>query len=147
MTDWIIKSVSITPKEAEIAKNMNLSRFVRECLNRYDAHLRSGVAQHAQPGVQERQGYCRPKSGCLACWPDGAPSEEAFDLFLGRIKATKGYGGYEGPEVGNHEWLKSLIPMRFDFDGIVVKGNAKKTPTKENKRFWAKWGRQWWKES
>jgi hypothetical protein len=138
MTDWIIKSISLTPKEAEIAKNMNLSKFCRECLNRYDAHLRSGATKHTQPGVQERQGYCRPKSGCLACWPDGAPSEEAFDLFLGRIKATKGYGGYEGPEVGNHAWLGSLIPTRFGFEGIVVQGNAKRTPKSAKKGFWGR---------
>ena len=36
--DWVIKSISITTKDAKIAAKVgNLSKFVRICLRRYEA--------------------------------------------------------------------------------------------------------------
>jgi len=76
---------------------------------------------HRQPGVQARTGFCLPRTACPVCWPEGSPSSHDWELFLGKEQN----GIYEGPEVGNRDWLRSTIDAAFPIEGIDAQGNAK----------------------
>jgi len=140
--DWVIKSVSIEAGDAQIIRDQgagfNLSKFVRECLRRHALHEETMSMLHRQPGIQERLGFCLPRSMCPVCWPEGAPTEYHFAMFNG--KDPKGLNEripgiaaqinhpptpYEGPEVGNVEWLRSTITPKFPIQDIPSNGNAK----------------------
>lgn len=71
-----------------------------------------------------------PNSMCPVCWLDGTPSDHNFDLFQGKDQSNPGLP-YEGPEVGNAEWLLSTIEAPFPISGITAIGNAK--PKKRKK--------------
>jgi len=132
--DWIIKSVSIEPKDAVIIRaqgeGFNLSAFVRECLRRLENHQQTASHIHRQPGIQERNGFCMPQSACPKCWPDGVPTMGNWHLFRGKNPAAPTQP-YTGPEVGNIPWLQATIETPFDITSIEAKGNAK--PTKRDR--------------
>jgi len=92
---------------------------------------------HRQPGVQARTGFCLPRTACPVCWPDGFPSSYNWDLFQGKDPQTPDYT-YEGPEVGNRDWLRSTIDAAFPIDGIQAQGNAKPSFVEKPDSFIAK---------
>jgi hypothetical protein len=140
-----IRSISLDAETFQIAKTIpNFSKFVRECLRRHQNHEGKLSMIHRQPGVYERNGFCMPNSLCPVCWIDGVPTEYNFDLFMGRDPKERNRTQqsvseamnnppipYEGPEVGNREWLLSTIGAPFPISEIDAEGNAK--PQKRKK--------------
>lgn len=154
--DWIIKSVSIEASDAQIIRDQpagfNLSRFVRECLRRHAHHQDSSKLIHRQPGIYDRLGVCLPRSMCPVCWPQGIPSEHHFAMFKGKdpkslnetVLSLEGQINhpeipYEGPEVGNLEWLHSTIDDSFPIEGINAQGNAKPSFVEKPDSLIGKW--------
>jgi hypothetical protein len=125
--DWVIKSVSIEKTDAEIIQRQgpgfNLSAFVRECLRRFAVHKEQVLSEHANHGVHERLGFCLPRSFCPLCWPNGPPSAVDWSRFCG-LDPTTDRPGYEGPEVGDKEYLLATIQPRFDMNEMKVEGNS-----------------------
>ena len=136
--DWVIKSISITKEDAEIAARVgNLSKFTRACLRRWAAWS-EGEGKHATPSVFNRAGACPPQTGCLVCWPGGAPLMHHWDMFMGvnpdarDLREGSGvHREYIGPEVGNLEWLRAQVPETFSIRDIDATGNA--TPEARSK--------------
>ncbi len=150
----IVKSVSLDEQTADIADNLgNFSKFVRGRLIAYDNTTKANAIQilehnaprviHTPDSTQFGDGVkvCFPFhiTGCCAlCWPDGPPTrgewfEWSAGIKQGVIHAPKPKGGGWHDFDGEHD---EDIPLK-----------KSKTPSKENKRFWAKWGRRWFKES
>jgi len=156
MTDWVIKSISIEASDAEIiagqGPGFNLSRFVRTCLRRHALHQEKLSMIHRQPGIQERLGVCLPRSLCPVCWPEGIPTEANFAMWRGKDPSAL-YSSplslegqinnpeipYEGPEVGNMEWLRSTMEPAFAIDGIAAHGNAKSKSNPKPDSLIGKW--------
>lgn len=153
--DWVIKSISIEAGDAQIIRDQgmgfNLSKFVRECLRRHAHHQEQMSMLHRQPGIQERLGVCLPRSMCPVCWPEGSPSEHNFAIFVGKdpqslnesqlsIEGQINHAPipYEGPEVGNMEWLRSTIDQKFSIEGISSRGNEKPDSRKKPRGFISK---------
>lgn len=140
-----IRSISLDAETFEIAKTIpNFSKFVRVCLRRHQNHEGKSSMIHRQLGLFERVGFCMPNSLCPVCWIDGVPTDYNWDLYMGRdpkernttarsIEAQMNHPTipYEGPEVGNREWLLSTIGAPFPISDIDAKGNAK--PQKRKK--------------
>jgi|TARA_Y100001951_G_scaffold85023_1_gene74712 hypothetical protein len=134
-----IRSISLDAETFQIAKTIpNFSKFVRECLRRHQNHEGKLSMIHRQPGVFERTGFCLPSSLCPVCWIDGVATDHNFDLYMGRDPQDRNRSSrsvdesinhpptpYEGPEVGNREWLLSTIGAPFPISGIDAVGNAK----------------------
>ncbi|GAI62174.1 unnamed protein product [marine sediment metagenome] len=142
--DWVIKSVSIEQTDAEIIQRQgpafNLSAFVRQCLRRYALHKDQLSTSHPQPGVRERLGFCMPRSMCVVCWPDGPPSQEAWDNYRGSARnfALHQLDGpiirkkKDGPGVGDKDLLLSTITSKFNMDDMKVEGNSPASRKKSN---------------
>jgi len=160
MKNWIIKSISIEASDAEIimaqGPGFNLSRFVRVCLRRHALHQEKLSMIHRQPGIQERLGVCLPRSLCPVCWPEGVPTEANFAMWKGKDpqrlnESAMSIEGqinnpeipYEGPEVGNMEWLRSTISPAFPIAGIAAHGNAKPDSNEKPDSLIGKWLKKW----
>lgn len=134
--NWVIKSISIEVADAEIASRVgNLSKFVRVCLRRWAA-FEEQKGMHKTPGVLDRLGVCLPSSGCIVCWPSGAPPEAAWAQFMGINTDTTSSTEYTGPEVGDLEVLRAQIPEIFSISEIQSKGNEPviRSPPKKKSR-------------
>jgi len=152
----IIKSISLDPKTAVIAKRVpNFSRFVRECLLRWDA------IQHSPDCPVERLGatlvgdFCVPSPTrvCLKHWPDGPPRMDDWREFRKMIEYDDFHQDRDRLITGWHylaefkspqEWLSHRAEVanhaQIDFEDIQIEGNAKPTArVKKSKirRLWA----------
>ena len=144
----IVKSVSLDEQTAAIADNIgNFSKFVRSRLIQYDNTTKATAIQileHNAPRTIRSPNpdlfveVCFPfhLSGCcILCWPDGPPTRGAWLEWTAAIKT----GLIHAPQPHGEGWHDGQLEIDHP--------KKSKTPTKENKRFWAKWGRRWWKES
>jgi len=89
----IIRSVSLTPKTAQIASRMgNFSAFVRECLERYDAAR--GGGEHSTDEEHRVAGLCNGmrEPPCVLCFPLGAPPRNAWRTFTSAQSPYAGQG-------------------------------------------------------
>jgi len=137
----IVKSISLDPKTANIARRIpNFSKFVRECLLRWDALRRSPdcpVEKLEHPLVGD---HCipAPTRFCLKHWPNGNPRLEDWREFRGMIEfdsfhqdrdrllsAWPFLSEFDGPE----EWIQHRADLtnqdQIDFEDIEIEGNAK----------------------
>jgi len=138
----IIKSISLCPKTAGIAKSIpNFSRFVRECLFRYYA-----LEHGAECPVEKMEGtlifgVCVPGASriCMKHWPDGRPMMKDWRKFREMNERMDPREKYKlsTPE-GNktpREWIawkaELANPRMIDFANLVVEGNRK--PEKKRK--------------
>ena len=152
----IIKSISLDPKTANIAKQVpNFSKFVRECLLRWDAIRRTPDCPVERLGGEQALvgGHCVPNASriCLKHWPSGTARMEdwrefrhmiEFDEFhqdrTRLLQAWDFLEAFDGPE----EWLQHRAELanqeQIDFENMEIEGNAKpsKTPKKKKKRWW-----------
>jgi hypothetical protein len=152
----IIKSISLDPKTAHIAKRVpNFSKFVRECLLRWDAIQRSPDCPVERLGHPLTGDMCVPAPTriCLKHWPDGNPRMEDWreyrnmieydDFHLDRDRLLYAFPflqDFECPQ----EWIAHRAQMsnhaQIEFDDLDIEGNAKPT-TREKKskirRLWA----------
>jgi len=130
MVDWVIKSISITPADAAVARKVgNLSKFVRICLRRWEVHETTQNLNHKQPGVHDRLGFCSPSTHCVLCWPDGVPKDHDWRIYRGKSPMTTTGStevAYHGPEVGDKEWLLSTVDPPFSIEKIDARGNEPK---------------------
>jgi len=152
----IIKSISLDLKTSHIAKRVpNLSKFVRECLLRWDAIQRSPDCPVERMGHGLVGSHCVPAPTriCLKHWPHGTPRMEdwrefrsmvEFDEFhQDRDRLIKGWDFLEEfncPE----EWIQHRAKMcnleQIEFDDLEIEGNAKPTrraKTPKIRRLWA----------
>jgi hypothetical protein len=137
----IIKSISLDPKTATIAKRVpNFSKFVRQCLLQWDAIQRSPdcpVERLEHPLVGD---HCIPAPTriCLKHWPKGTPRLEDWREFRHMIefdefhqdrdrllRAWPFLQDFECPE----EWIQHRAGLvndeAIDFSDLDVEGNAK----------------------
>lgn len=107
MTERRIKTVSLTPRQYEIADQLpNFSGFVQEALDVYAA--RSGLGLHTMAPAGRIHGKCNPmgKKLCAICWPEGRPSQDDWFKFREdpdfKIKAS---------EAGRYQhFMKQTLP-------------------------------------
>ena len=152
MADWVIKSVSVEPRHAIIINQskMNLSRFVRGCLDQYEADLQraADALKHTRPAVLQRLGHCGPNSMCRLCFPNGEPTLAAWRMFRGQptiqTTASVEYEGgtrYDGPEVGDLDWLRAQTDSPLDLSALIIHGNEKATKAQKPKSGLRAWFR------
>jgi len=139
----IIKSISLDVKTAMIAKRVpNFSRFVRECLMRWEAIQRSPdcpVERLGHTGAIHGN-HCTPSPTriCLKHWPNGTPRMEDWREFRSMVEfdgfhqdrdrllqAWDFLADFKSPE----EWLQHRAEItnhvQIDFDDMIIEGNAK----------------------
>jgi len=140
----IIKSISLDPQTAQLAQNVpNFSRFVRECLIRH--HLSKGGEWGLCKREDEESKLCLPmkKPRCLKCWPAGPPPGEAWTAYVRKPLTHDPYGKKLGPYVQKHnpDYMDHVLvqeaaleanPALFDFEDMIIEGNAK--PKKRQKK-------------
>jgi len=100
----IITSISLDERTMEIKNRCvgshQFSRFVRACLTELDAQV---SATHTQAEEARVNGVCNGllKPACVLCWPDGAPSGEAWRKYR--------FGGGEIPSAEKQRIVKSTF--------------------------------------
>jgi len=137
----IIKSISLDPKTAAIAKRVpNFSKFVRQCLLQWEAIKRSPecpVERLEHPLVGN---HCVPAPTriCLKHWPLGTPLMAdwrefrhmiEFDSFhTDRDRLLKAWPFLE-PFNAPEEWIQHRAELvndpGIDFENMDIEGNAK----------------------
>ena len=109
----IIRSVSLTPKTAQIASKMgNFSAFVRECLERYDAAR--GGGDHTNPPEARLDGLCNAmhnRGPCVICYPLGGPDGDDWLAFAGAQRAGHHETAFDA------EWLLARCAERAQAEG------------------------------
>jgi len=157
----IIKSISLDPKTATIAKRVpNFSRFVRECLMRWDALQRTPdcpVERLGHTGAIHGN-HCTPSPTriCLKHWPNGTPRMEDWREFRSMIEfdgfhqdrdrllqAWDFLADFNSPE----EWLQHRAQItnveQIDFEDMKIEGNAKPRARKKKSRIRRLWSVLW----
>lgn len=155
----IIRSVSLTPKTAQIASKMgNFSAFVRECLERYDAAR--GGGDHTNPPGSRLDGLCNAmhKLGpCVICYPLGGPDGVDWLTFAGAQRgAHPGAGSMDplGTTAGastayDAEWLLSRCAEKAQIEGdrweFITESVAYRPPKPEKPQVGLarSWFRKW----
>lgn len=155
----IIKSISLDAKTATIAKRVpNFSRFVRECLLRWDSIERKPNCPVERLGHPLIGDFCIPSPTriCLKHWPKGTPSREDWRLYRDMVEFHEYHKDRDRlilafPQIQlfdiDHpidDWPKLWIANRaelqnhetIDFDEMVISGNAKPTKKKAKSRGW-----------
>ena len=142
----IIKSISLNPKTAAIAKKVpNFSRFVRECLIRWDAIQREPdcpVERMGHPLVGE---MCVPSNGriCMKHWPNGTPTMDDWRKFREMIDFNivsefqlqeAGFPGFESPQSWVLHRADLLNRGAISFDNMDITGNAKPENDKRRRK-------------
>ena len=146
----IVKSISLDARTATIAQRIpNLSRFVRECLMRYD------IAEGARDyGCEREEGgrLCMPYKAaypgrCIVCWPAGPPDKPSWSTYLRPTNEAAGMQWrdetgrlrYDNPHHMDHEWLQSMAekinPPLFPLEGLKTSGNAKPKSKPKSRSF------------
>ncbi len=122
----------------------NFSKFVRECLLRYDA-----IVYDVECPVERIEGQlygklCTPSSGrvCLKHWPHGRPQMADWKIYKDMVimerkpeqslRTWPFLSDYESPQAWILKRSKLTNPPVFSIEDIDVKGNAK--PEKSKKR-------------
>lgn len=152
----IIKSISLDPKTATIAKRVpNFSKFVRQCLLRWDAIQHRPDCPVQRLGHPLTGGHCVPAPTriCLKHWPHGPPRMEDWREFRNMIEfdgfhqsrdrllqAWDFLADFECPE----EWIQHRAEMtnyeQIEFDDMEIEGNAKpaaRVKKSKIRRLWA----------
>ena len=135
----IIKSISLDPKTAAIAKKVpNFSRFVRECLLRWDAIQREPdcpVERMGHPLVGE---MCVPSKGriCMKHWPNGTPTMDDWRKFREMVDFNFRMEGFESAQSWVLHRAELLNRESISFDNMEIEGNAKPTKKKAKSRGW-----------
>jgi hypothetical protein len=152
----IIKSISLDAKTARIAKRVpNFSKFVRECLLRWDAIQRSPDCPVERLGHPLVGDHCIPAPTriCLKHWPNGRPTQEDWCEFRNMIEFDEFHQDRERlhrawdflvdfncPE----EWIQHRAEIanhaQIDFQDMEIEGNAKpraRMKKSKIKRLWA----------
>lgn len=155
----IIKSISLDPKTANIARRVpNFSKFVRECLLRWDAIQRSPDCPVERLGHPLTGDMCVPAPTriCLKHWPDGVPRMEDWREFRNMIefdgfhqdrdRLLQGWPFLEEFECPQ-EWILHRAEMcnhaQIDFDDLDIEGNAKPTARAKKSRIRRLWAVLW----
>ena len=148
----IIKSISLDLKTAAIAKRVpNFSKFVRECLLRWDAIQRSPDCPVERLGHPLTGNHCVPAPTriCLKHWPDGVPRMEDWREFRNMIEFDRFHqdrdrllqawdflDDFHCPE----EWIQHRAKLvnfdSIDFEDMEIEGNAKPEKKKAPSRGW-----------
>jgi len=153
----IIKSISLDPQTAHLAAQVpNFSRFVRECLIRH--HLDSGGKYGQCKREDDEAKLCLPmvKPRCMKCWPAGPPPHEAWVAYVREPRTHDPYGkelskyqieAYANPDFMNHDLVQAAAleanPHLFDFEDMVIEGNAKPTARQKRSKIRRLWAVLW----
>ena len=144
----IIKSISLDPQTAQISKGIpNFSRFVRECLLRYDALHREPICQVERMEYELTHDRCipNPERICMKHWPYGPPKMKDWRLFrcmieMAIVQPDLLYETYRDQALSRVEWTgskeercqlwideraKLANTRQIDFADMKVTGNAK----------------------
>lgn len=151
----IIKTISLDPQTAQLAKNIpNFSRFVRECLIRHFLHEGGSYGQCKREDDDAK--LCLPMVAprCMKCWPAGPPPHDAWVAYVKKPQTHDPYGKKLGPyaQVKNPDYMDHVLvqeaaieanPRLFDFEDMIIEGNAKPTRRQKKSRIRRLWAVLW----
>jgi len=149
-----IKTISLDAQTERIVKlrfsSRNFSKFVRECVLRYDAlqHEATCPVERIEE-VKLPLPFCVPSPSrvCLKHWPAGPARLSDWKLYRDMVKAEKEYGWEKVVEVfpylaafedeGKLEgWIQHRAALvngiQIEFDDLDIDGNAK--PKRDGRR-------------
>jgi hypothetical protein len=142
-----ITTIALDDQTHAIKKRMggNFSKFVRECLLRYDAIAYDAICPIERIEGELVGGVCVPAASrvCLIHWPYGRPSREDWLKYRDMINCDPEHldryfpylEDFESPE----EWVvhrsKLTNPPLFPIEDIEIEGNAKPKSRKVRRSF------------